>query len=59
MHPNIEVMCMIKYQYATSVWLALPYNYDYCLASILFPDVSVIVADTAIPTSNFFFLKCF
>ena len=53
MHPNIEVMCMvnIKFQYATSTCLVLLFHHS--LVSILgFPDVSVTVAGTAIPSSN-------
>ena len=43
MHPNIEVMCIIKFQYATSAWLALPY--DHCLVSLLFPYMSITVVE--------------
>ena len=42
-------ICMSKFQYVTSAWLALPN--DHCLVSILFPDVSVTIY--CIPTSNF------
>ena len=42
MRPNIEVMCIVKFQYATSAMLALPY-------------VIGTVAGTAIPTSHFIF----
>ena len=27
MRPNIEVMCIVKFQYATSAMLALPYDH--------------------------------
>ena len=37
MRPNIEVMCIVKFQYATSAMLALPY--DHFLVSLLFLDV--------------------
>ena len=40
------VMCMIKFHYATFAWLAL--SYDYCLALLLFPDVPITAAGTAI-----------
>ena len=56
MRPNIEVMCIVKFQYATSAMLALPY--DHFLVSLLFLDVIGTVAGTAIPTSHFIF-KCF
>ena len=52
--PNIKVMCMVKFQYATSVWLAL--SHDHCLVSLLLPDVpiTVVSTSTAIPTFNYF-----
>ena len=55
MHPNIEVMCIVKFQYATSAMLALPY--DHFLVSLLFLDMigPGTVAGTAIPTSHFIF----
>ena len=53
MRPNIEVMCIVKFQYATSAMLALPY--DHFLVSLLFLDVIGTVAGTAIPTSHFIF----
>ena len=31
MRPNIEVMCIVKFQYATSAMLALPYDHFLCL----------------------------
>ena len=54
MCPNIEVMCMVRFQYAISGWSSLPY--DHCHVSYFFPNVSNIVINTAIPTSNFLFL---
>ena len=53
MRPNIEVMCIVKFQYDTSAMLALPY--DHFLVSLLFLDVIGTVAGTAIPTSHFIF----
>ena len=53
MRPNTEVMCIVKFQYATSAMLALPY-YPF-LVSLLFLDVIDTVAGTAIPTSHFIF----
>ena len=53
MRPNIEVMCIVKFQYATSAMLALPY--DHFLVLLLFLDVIGTVAGTAIPTSHFIF----
>ena len=50
MRPNIEVMCVVKFQYAM---LALPY--DHFLVLLLFLDVIGTVAGTAIPTSHFIF----
>ena len=47
MRPNIEVMCIVKFQYVTSAMLALPY--DHFLVSLLFLDVIGTVAGTAIP----------
>ena len=37
MRPNIEVMCIVKFLYATSVMLAFPY--DHFLVSLLFLNV--------------------
>ena len=53
MRPNIEVMCIVKFQYATSAMIALPY--DHFLVSLLFLDVIDTVAETANPTSHFIF----
>ena len=41
MRPNIEVMCIVKFQYATSAMLALPC--DHFLVSLLFLDVAITV----------------
>ena len=41
MRPNIEVMCIVKFQYATSAMLALPY--DHFLVLLLFLDVPITV----------------
>ena len=42
------------FQYATSAWLALPY--EHCLVLLLISDVPInVVGGTAIPTSNFIF----
>ena len=48
MHPSIEVMCIVKFQYATFAMLALPF--DHCLVSLLFLDVSITVIVPSIPT---------
>ena len=53
MRPNIVVMCIVKFQYATSAMIALPY--DHFLVSLLFLDVIDTVAETANPTSHFIF----
>ena len=53
MRPNIEVMCIVKFQYATSAMIALPY--DHFVVSLFFLDVIDTVAGTAIPTSHFIF----
>ena len=53
MCPNIEVMCMVKFQYAM---LAL--SYDHFLVLLLFLDVPIIVIVPSIPTFNFIF-ECF
>ena len=55
MCPNIEVMCIVKFQYATSAMLAVPY--DYFLVSLLFLDVPITVIVPS-PTFNFIF-ECF
>ena len=57
MRPSIEVMCIVKFQYATSAMLALPY-YDHSLVSLLFLDVLNTVIVRTIPTFNFIF-ECF
>ena len=50
MRPNIEVMCIVKFQYATSAMLALPY--DHFLVSLLFLDVpSTIIVPSLLLTS--------
>ena len=41
MRPNIEVMCIVKFQYATSAMLAL--SNDHFLVSLLFLDVPITV----------------
>ena len=41
MRPNIEVMCIVKFEHATSAMLALPY--DHFLVSLLFLDVPITV----------------
>ena len=41
MRPNIKVMCIVKFQYATSAMLALPY--DHFLVSLLILDVPITV----------------
>ena len=51
MRPNIEVMCIVKFQYATSAMLALPY--DYFLVSLLFPDVSITVIVPSLLLASF------
>ena len=56
MRPNIEMMCIVKFQYATSAMLALPY--DHFLVSLLFLDVPITYCYSAIPTFNFIF-ECF
>ena len=38
---HIEVICIVKFQYATSAMLALPY--DHYLVSLLFLDVPITV----------------
>ena len=56
MRPNIEVMCIVKFQYATSAMLALPY--DHFLVSLLFLYRCANHCYSAIPTFNFIF-ECF
>ena len=59
MRPNIEVMCIVKFQYATSAMLALPY--DPFLVSLHFLDVPItVIVPSLLLTSflMFFFLTC-
>ena len=51
MRPNIEVMCIVKFQYATSAMLALPY--DHCLVSLLFLDVPITVIVPSLLLTSF------
>ena len=51
MRPNIEVMCIVKFQYATSAMLALPY--DHFLVSLLFMDVPITVIVPSILLNSF------
>ena len=51
MHPNIEVMCIVKFQYATSAMLALPY--DHFLVSLLFLDVPITVIVPSLLLTSF------
>ena len=53
MHPNIEVMCIVKFQYATSAMLALPYAYDHFLVSLLFLDVPITVIVPSLLLTSF------
>ena len=41
MRPNIEVMCIVKFQYAISAMLTL--SYDHFLVLLLFLDVPITV----------------
>ena len=56
MRQNI-VMCIVKFQYATSAMLALPY--DHFLVSLLFLDVIGTVAGTGPSLLLISFFKCF
>ena len=56
MRPNIEVMCIVKFQYATSAMLALPY--DHFLVSLLFLDVPITVIVPSLLLTSFFNLYC-
>ena len=47
MRLNIEVMCIVKFQYATSAMLALPY--DHFLVSLLFLDVPMFLFNLYCP----------
>ena len=49
--PNIEVMCIVKFQYATSAMLALPY--DHFLVSLLFLDVPITVIVPSLLLTSF------
>ena len=51
MRPNIEVMCIVKFQYATSAMLALPY--DHFLVSLLFLDVPITVIVPSLLLTSF------
>ena len=51
MRPNIEVMCIVKFQYATSAMLALPY--DHFLVSLLFLDVPITVMVPSLLLTSF------
>ena len=52
MRPNIEVMCIVKFQYATSAMLALPY-YDHCLVSFPFLDMPITVIVPSLLLTSF------
>ena len=51
MRPNIEVMCIVQFQYAISAMLALPY--DHFLVSLLFLDVSITVIVPSLLLTSF------
>ena len=51
MRPNIEVMCIVKFQYATSAMLALPY--DHFLVLLLFLDVPITVIVSSLLLTSF------
>ena len=51
MRPNIEVMCIVKFQYATSAMLALPY--DHFLVLLLFLDVPITVIVPSLLLTSF------
>ena len=51
MRPNIEVMCIVKFQYVTSAMLALPY--DHFLVSLLFLDVPIAVIVPSLLLTSF------
>ena len=53
MRPNIEVMCIVKFQYATSAMLALPYDHCTCLALLLFLDVPIIAIVPSLLLTSF------
>ena len=52
MRPNIEVMCIVKFQYATSALLALPYGHF--LVLLLFLDVPITVIVPSLSFLNVF-----
>ena len=51
MRSNKEVMCIIKFQYATAAMLALPY--DHFLVSLLFLDVPISVIVPSLLLTSF------
>ena len=51
MCPCIEVMCTVKFQYATSAMLALPY--DHFLVSLLFLYVPITVIVPSLLLTSF------
>ena len=51
MRPNIEVMCIVKFQYATSGMLALPY--DHCPVSLFLLDVPITVMVPSLLLTSF------
>ena len=51
MRPNIAVMCIVKFQYATSIMLALPY--DHFFVSLLFLDVPITVIVPSLLLTSF------
>ena len=48
---HIEVMCIVKFQYATSAMLALPY--DHFLVLLLFLDVPITVIVPSLLLTSF------
>ena len=54
MRPNIEVMCIVKFQYATSAILALSLPYDHFSCFVTFSRCANHCY-SAIPTFNFIF----
>ena len=51
MRPNIEVMYIVKFQYATSAMLALPN--DHFIVSLLFLDVPITVIVPSLLLTSF------
>ena len=51
MRPNIEGMCIVKLQYATSAMLALPC--DHFLVSLLFLDMPITVIVPSLLLTSF------